>query len=450
MSKIYDRTVGFSLVRGYVRFTFKRFYSEFIVVGKENIPTDSPIIFAPNHVNALMDALVVHTIAPNNLPVIFLARSDIFKNKVAAKLLSFAKIMPAFRMRDGIENLGKNNEVFDKCVEVLLNKGALGIMPEGNQEIERKLRPLVKGIFRIAFAAQQKLGANQKVKILPIGIDYVDIVKSNKPIVINIGKPIVVSEYMTSFSQNPVAATNEIKEKLRIDLNELTLNLDTENYYECFEAVVEIANKPIMNDLGLKDNPLNRFKARQIIAERLIETEKNELGKIKVLDSLRVEYSESLKSLKIRNADLEYSEISLIRLLFEGVITALTLPFFVVGLILNFLPFFAPVYVRKNIFKTQYEGFFSSLQFAIGLITFPVFYLLQTLLFGLFVTNNWWVVLLFFLMQYPMGKLSLKSYKMIRKFIAKIHFRRLKRTKSEAVIELQDIRNQIISLVSNF
>ncbi|MDD5184822.1 MAG: 1-acyl-sn-glycerol-3-phosphate acyltransferase, partial [Paludibacter sp.] len=121
------------LLKKYVIFTFKRFYSEYIVVGRENIPTDCPVILAPTHLNALMDALAVHSISPENQTVTFLARSDIFKNKIVAWFLTGIKIMPAFRMRDGMENLGKNNDIFERCVEVLHNNNAIGIMPEGNQ-----------------------------------------------------------------------------------------------------------------------------------------------------------------------------------------------------------------------------------------------------------------------------------------------------------------------------
>jgi len=73
------------------------------VLGRENIPTDCPVIFAPNHINALMDAIAIHSIAPYKVPVIFLARADIFNNKKSAQLLKSAKILPAFRMRDGMK-----------------------------------------------------------------------------------------------------------------------------------------------------------------------------------------------------------------------------------------------------------------------------------------------------------------------------------------------------------
>ena len=119
MSKITDYTVSFSLVRNYIVFAFKRYYGEYVVLGRENIPVNCPVIFAPNHINAFMDAIAVHSIAPPKIPVIFLARADVFNNKTAVKILKFAKILPAFRMRDGIENLGKNNETFEQCVEIL-------------------------------------------------------------------------------------------------------------------------------------------------------------------------------------------------------------------------------------------------------------------------------------------------------------------------------------------
>ena len=107
MSNIYDFPFSAKLLRKYVSFAFKRFYGEYIVVGRENIPINAPIIFAPNHIDALMDAVAVHSITPKNLPLVFLARSDIFNNRWTAKLLRYLNMMPAFRMRDGMENLGK-------------------------------------------------------------------------------------------------------------------------------------------------------------------------------------------------------------------------------------------------------------------------------------------------------------------------------------------------------
>ena len=448
MSKISDYPLSFSIVRNYVVFTFKRYYSEYIVLGRENIPSDSPVIFAPNHINALMDAIAIHSIAPYKVPVIFLARADIFKNKKAAQLLKSAKILPAFRMRDGMENLSKNNEVFEQCVEILDQNKILGIMPEGNQGEQRKLRPLVKGIFRIAFTAQHKYDSKSKVKIIPVGIDYGDLAKYGKHIIINIGKPIEVSDYMQSYYENPVAATNEIREKLRLDLNSLSLDLATEKHYECFRTISELANTDFVKKLQLTDNTVFRFVARQEIAKRLTKIEINEPEKIEKLDVLANNYNGLLEKTNLRNWVFEQSPFKTESIILEGLLLFLTFPIFVYGYICNFLPFLIPVYIRKFVLKAQYEGFFSSLQFGIGIFLFPIFYLMQTLLFHNLTGTHWLLSLPFFIMQYPFGKLAVKWHEIAKKFMAKIKFKRLKHKRSFELIQAQNVREQIIRLIS--
>ena len=449
MSNIYETPLSYYLFRKYGAFALKRYYGEYIVIGKENIPTDCPVIFAPNHTNALMDALAVLSALPAKLPVIFLARADIFKNKKAAKFLQFTKILPAFRMRDGVENLGKNAEIFDTCVEVLHQNKALGIMPEGNQEIERKLRPLVKGIFRIAFAAQQKYGTNSGVKIVPVGLDFGDIIKSHKHIIITFGKPIEVSEYMNEFEANPVLATNQIKERLKNDLINISLNLATDKYYDCFETATEICNTQYLTKLGFPDKTEYRFVARQRIGNRLIDIEKNKPETIELLAKLCSDYRQDLKELKLKNWVFEQAPHDRFQMLSDFLTLFWTSTFYVLGLLLNFLPFFIPVYLRKKVFKTEFIGFFSSLQFAIGIFTFPLFYCLQTMLFYCLTPFPWWASVIFFLLQYPLGKWALRWNSTAKKLRAKLNFNRLSKTMPTKTANIQLIRTKILEIVCN-
>jgi 1-acyl-sn-glycerol-3-phosphate acyltransferase len=448
-SEIFDLPLSFYLTRKYTVFCFKRFYNEFIVVGRENIPTDVSIIFAPNHINALMDAIAVHSVVSDKLSLIFLARADIFKNKTAANFLRFTKIVPAFRMRDGIENLFKNDEIFDQCVNILQHNAALGIMPEGNQGEQRKLRPIVKGIFRIAFSAQQQYGLNPCVKIVPIGIDLGDYVKFGKHIIISIGKPIEISDYMSMFADNPVNATNEIRNRLRDDLNGLSLNLASEKYYECFEIAVEVVNESMVEDLHLPDNTVYRFVARQKIAKRLIEIEKNYPSKIEDLNSLCTEYQANLNQFKLKDWLFERKNSKENLILSDLLLLFWTFPFYIYGFILNILPFYTPVFIRKNILKAKDIGFFSSLHFGLALLTFPLFYTLQTLLFSFFVSSTWWAVILFLVCQYPFGKWAFYWHKKFVKLRAKLHFARLNKNQISEIEDLVHLRNQIIDIVLN-
>ncbi len=446
MSKNYDISLSLSLLKRYVIYTFKRFYGEYIVVGKENIPNDCPVIFAPNHLNALMDALAVHSIVPQKLSVYFLARSDIFKNKIVAKALDFINIMPAFRMRDGVENLGKNNEIFEKCVDILLQNKAIGIMPEGNQGDPRKLRMITKGIFRIAFAAQQKYGTIPTVKIVPIGIDYFDFYKFGKHIIINIGKPIEVSDFMNQYSVNPITATNEIRDRLRNDLINITLDLDTDKHYKCFEIATEVVNSSMVKKLKMPDKTIFRFVARQKIGKSLIRIEKNEPEKIKLLEKYCAEYATNIQEMNLRTWVLEKAPFKCSFLLLEGLLLLVTLPIFIYGFILNIFPFFSPVWVRKSM-KIEYKGFYSSIHYVFGIISFPVFYLLQTLIFVYFTSFPWWIVLIFFYGQYFLGKWSFRWYKEVKKYFGKIRYFLLNRKKLPMLENTQNLRKKIIQLI---
>ncbi|HEY5592715.1 MAG TPA: 1-acyl-sn-glycerol-3-phosphate acyltransferase [Paludibacter sp.] len=447
MSKKKDYPLIIRLLKKYVIFTFKHFYGEYIVVGRENIPSDCPIIFAPNHLNALMDALAVHSISPKSLPVTFLARSDIFKNKLAASFLHSIKMLPAFRMRDGMENLGKNNEIFERCVDILHQNKALGIMPEGNQGEQRKLRMFTKGIFRIAFAAQQKYGSQPSVKIVPVGIDLGDFVKFGKHMIIIIGKPIEVSEYMSSYSENSVTATNEIRDRLRFELSSITLDLATETHYDCFETATEVVNTAIVGNLNLPNETIFRFVARQKIAKKLVEFEKDEPQKIAELESLCTGYTDCIKKINLHTWVLEQAPYKTFTLLLNGLFLIGTLYVFIYGFVLNLLPSFLLVFLRKQVLKVQFWGFFSSIHYGFGIFIFPISYLLQTVIFACLVPVPWWILVLFFISQYFFGKWAFQWYSETKKFMAKIRYRNLESKKSPILEQAKNLRKQIIQLI---
>lgn len=446
MSEIYDLPLSYQLVRKHIKATFRRFFNKYIVIGKENIPSEGPVIFAPNHLNALMDALGVLTICPDNYSMVYLARADIFKNKKVARILRSMKILPAFRIRDGIENLGRNADVFDECVELLKRHNALCIMPEGNQELERKIRPLVKGIFRIAFSAQQALGSSKSIKIIPVGFEYEDFVKFGKNVIVNIGQPIEVLDYIKTYNENPPVAINEIRNRLKTDLENLTVHLDTKEYYSCFETSVNVANEAMLHKMGLSDNLANRFMARKEIGKKLVQLEKSG-DKIITLNQLCSELNTKLKEENLRIENLTRNTGNLGTIAMKCGFYFLTLPVFILGLIFNFLPFQSPVYIRKAM-KVKFSGFFSSFHYVLSLLTFPVFYIIQTLAVVSIFSLTWWEGLLFIPAQYFAGKFAFYFwYKKVKKLIFDFKIRKFKKqnpTKFDFLIQLSNRISKII------
>ncbi|HRW85612.1 MAG TPA: 1-acyl-sn-glycerol-3-phosphate acyltransferase, partial [Bacteroidales bacterium] len=120
------------------------FYRRVIVLGRDNIDPGRHNIFAPNHQNALMDALAV--LFTHKGQPIFLTRADVFKNSFIAKILYYFKMLPVYRIRDGFRSVTGNDVIFDKTIDVIRNRNGLVILPEGNHAGFRRLRQLKKGI----------------------------------------------------------------------------------------------------------------------------------------------------------------------------------------------------------------------------------------------------------------------------------------------------------------
>lgn len=444
MSEIYNLTLKYKIANYLVKKGFSLFYNEIIIIGKENIPTNGGVIFAPNHRNALMDALAILLITPQTKSTSFLARSDIFKNKKVATFLRFAKIMPAFRIRDGFENLNKNNDVFDECVDLLENNHALCIMPEGNQETDHKIRPLVKGIFRIAFSVQQKNTGSQSLQIVPVGLDYGSIEKFGKHLIINIGKPINVSDYIESYQANPPKALNELKSELSAALKKLTLHIDSPKYYQTILNAIEFCLNKVLTNKLLEPNTLNGFYARIQLGEDLSRSAEVESDKFEKVSNACEEYRNKLAKyhLQARNIDQKPRLKSMI---FQILIIIALSPFAILGFVLNIAGFLAPVIIRKAL-KVEYHGFFSSIQFVIGLFLIPIFYIFQSLIICKLLSIS--ILLVPFLLPLHLlsGIVAYYFYSLTKKCIAEVRYLLLSEKRKK---KLNDLQKRIHKLILN-
>jgi len=158
-----------AILRIKIKIALHFYFSKIKVYGKNNIPKNKAILLVANHQNALVDPLLVAT--HTRLKPYFLTRASVFNKSFIAKLLDFIRMIPIYRVRDGIGNMEKNKETFEKSTEVLFKKGTIVIFGEGNHNIHRNMRPLKKGFARIAY---QALEANPDLDlvILPVGLNY--------------------------------------------------------------------------------------------------------------------------------------------------------------------------------------------------------------------------------------------------------------------------------------
>lgn len=187
--------------RPYVDWIFRLSYRHYHCTGYENLPTDGHVIFAPNHTNALCDAMAILSL--DSRAKVFAARADIFRQPRLAAILTFLKIIPIRRIRDGVEAVRHNDETFELAVAALEHDMPFCIFAEGTHRAERGLiEPLSKGIFRIALQACSCASVHEgdanarerKIYIVPVGINYGDYFHLWDSLDITIGNPIPVHD----------------------------------------------------------------------------------------------------------------------------------------------------------------------------------------------------------------------------------------------------------------
>lgn len=412
---------GYWILKKYVQFADWLIYNKVIINGLENIPKNKPIIFSPNHQNALSDPMAI--LLNTKFQPVWLARADIFKNKTAAAILKFLKIMPVYRMRDGKENLAKNDEIFMGSVRVLENHFALGLFPEAAHSGKRQMLAHKKAVPRIVFMAEQKAKNNLDIQIIPTGIFYSHYWKFNRNLIVNFGKPIRANDFLDEFERSESAANLSLRQRILDEMQPLVLEIKSTRFYDDFEAIREIYGKHFLNRQNKKYSVLNLFYSDQKLVKQLDALEVETPGVIEnIVDSVK-NYDSKIKKLKIRSRLLEKSDLNWLKIGFNILILLLGLPIFLFGFIFNAAPFFIIDTITRK--KIKDKGFWSTFFLSLGIILFPIFYLLEFFAVSWLIPGVW--LKLAFLLAMPFaGKIAFRWYILFRKTVGRIRLLMLK------------------------
>jgi 1-acyl-sn-glycerol-3-phosphate acyltransferase len=155
----------------------------------ELLKADGPLLLAANHPNSFLDAIILCTLF--NKPVYSLARGDAFKGKLISRLLFSLKLLPVYRVSEGVENLEDNYKTFDACKKIFRQNGIVLIFSEGLCINEWHLRPLKKGTARLAISSWEE---GIPLQVLPVGINYSSFRKFGKNVQLFFGSFIAASD----------------------------------------------------------------------------------------------------------------------------------------------------------------------------------------------------------------------------------------------------------------
>lgn len=362
----------------------KLFYRNVFVLNEDKVPKKGHLIYTLNHQNALMDALAPLFNIKRQL--VFLARSDIFQKKAVANILYFLKILPVFRIRDGYSSVKKNTKIFQKTIDVINAQNGLVILPEGNHEGVLYLRPFKKGFARIAFQSEEANNFSLDTKIVPMGIHYSNYIKSRSDLYINFGDPISVSDYYALYKEFPAKAINKLTSDLAEHIKPLIVSIDRKHDYELYDSIRQLYWEQMCDEKGNKKcSRIDRIKAEQTAISLTEQLEDQNPERFKKLKNLNEEYNSIIQNTSITSKLLS-KPFNLISVLLQAIGLIITLPLFLFGLLMNLFPFAIVKYLEKRIKDPQFK---SSVKFVLSIFIFPIFYLIQSLLFFILSPSFW-------------------------------------------------------------
>jgi 1-acyl-sn-glycerol-3-phosphate acyltransferase len=431
--------IFYKFLYAYVSVLHRLYYRRLTITGYDKIPPNTPIIFAVNHQNALMDALAVLFAA--HKPVVFMARADIFKKPTIAKILNRLKILPIYRIRDGYGELGRNQEVFEDTVGVLKSNIPICILPEGNHEGLKRLRPLKKGIFRIAFQAEESTQFKLNLHIVPVGLDYSDYFNAGSDLMIVFGTPIKISDYVEQYHENEQRTINTLMNILAENMRSVMIHIPEANYDLTYQ-ISEMYEPNVWNTCNTNRQPYNKLAIRQYIVSKITEAFAKFPEKVHDIEEALHNYNNKLKKTGLTDCFLAQKPRYLL-LFIEILLGIFLLPLHLYGTILNYLPYKIPIWLAAKIKDPHFK---SSIQFGISLFLLPVYYIILITIFCLLFDSN--VLRLIFGLTLPVtGLIAFYNYKHMEKLWSKLMVLRLRITNPKQYNTIQKDRNQIIDLI---
>ena len=181
----------YHIARFVVNIVFKIIF-RFDIEGRENIPEKGRIVLCSNHISVL-DPIMLAIAIPR--PIIFMAKKELFKNKVLAKLIYSLGAFP-------VDREGHDLSSIKMSLRTLKEEKILGIFPEGTRVRQMNLDNVKPGVSLISIKS--------KSPVVPVYIESK--YKLFNKVVIKIGEPIYFNDYFGK------KLTNEDYKDISVDI----------------------------------------------------------------------------------------------------------------------------------------------------------------------------------------------------------------------------------------
>lgn len=328
-----------------IKLYFRRVYS----AGLEKIPDGKPAIFASNHPAGFTEPIILATNVRQ--PVHFLVLGSFLRSWYLKWFFKGVKMVPIYR-RDitGNQTIEKNKRTFEYVNNALKQNAHILIYPEAKTQFIYKVRPLRKGIVRMAYSFLSEKTHNA-LYIVPLGVNYLSPAGFRSDVFLEIGEPILLDETEGQEREWYIDKLDRIASGMKKPV----FNVEDEDRHSTVQQLVQLYHnghnhKPDILSRSYKraTNYVNKIR---LFVDKLDQLDKDVFEDIKGRTEL---YLEKLNAKKLDDFIVKASYP------LNAVFWLLLLtgwPLFILGAMLNSFSLIAGYLIRKNLVqRVEYKA----------------------------------------------------------------------------------------------
>lgn len=434
----------YHFLRLIVSIGIRLFYRQIRVKNREHLDEKGPKIIISNHPNTLMDAWMVGYICKQR--VYYMAKGTFFTSPLKRWVLNGLGMIPVNRKMDGNSSGVSNDDSFEACYRLLEEGKTLVIFPEGNSFQERLLRKLKSGAARIAIQTELKNKGELGLKVIPIGLNYMQPEKFRSSVLANIGQPINPNPYVEEFKTDSLKAARKLTREFTEGLSRLLVSSEESNEEKLVEGIVDIISSEYVKT---KSRGVERdLELMQSVFQQMNLIRISQPWKIEEIKMLVESVNWQIDHLNIKSdfLDRKYRSRMFKRQLIQSfVFLILGLPLFIYGIIHNFFQFkVTDLIMLKTVDDVEY---YAPILVLLGLIFYPVIYTAFLFGFNYVFESEYWVKWVYFASMPISGLLAYYYFQYYKHVLLKRKFIFLMRKNKSGIETLKEERETLRKLV---